>query len=97
MNRSSIAKRITQAAEDSKIDKRGAVMRCWLSDGTVKDMDIIRACTFNRGELIDNEVIFPEPYIKKAECIRGEDSCPKLISVCLQMINYQVEQREQSR
>ena len=89
MNRSSIAKRITQAAEDSKrLGANEPIIKCWLSNGTVEYMPVLTAMTYNRGELIDNEVIFADPYIKRAECIDEARAAEnKLISVCLQMIN----------
>ena len=86
MNRASIAKRINTAAEQSKRGYKAPVMRCWLSDGTVEDMHILEAINYNRGKLVDNDVVYQEPHIVKAKCIPGEDIAPKLISVCLQMI-----------
>ena len=69
MNRKSIAKRIEQAAEESKRGECYPVMRCWLSDNTVKDLHILEAFSYNQGELSDSgEVIYKEPHIVRAEC-----------------------------
>ena len=87
MNRASIAKRITEAAEQSNRGERAPVMRCWLSDGTVKDMHILETLSYNQGSLIGNEVVYQEPYITRAECIRNRECATKLVDLILQMIN----------
>lgn len=86
MNRASIAKRITEAAEQSKNEK-SPIMRCWLSDGTVKDMHLLETFEYNQGALIGGKVVYPEPYIERVECISGEQCAPQLIEVVEQMIN----------
>lgn len=72
---------------------KAPIMRCWLSDGTVKDMHILEALKFGRG--CDQDFNIYEPYILKAECIVGEQTAPKLVSVLLQLVehNYKKAQR----
>lgn len=87
MNRASIAKRITEAAEQSNRGERAPVMRCWLSDGTVKDMHILETLSYNQGSLVGDEVVYSEPHIERAECIRNRECAPKLVDIVMQMMN----------
>ena len=86
MNRAAIANRIKAASVNSKCSDH-PVMRCWLSDGSIKDMHILEACTYNRGELINNKVVRPEVTIVRTECIKGEDKAPELVKICQLLIS----------
>ena len=72
---------------------KAPIMRCWLSDGTVKDLHILDAINRYRG--CDQDFNIYEPYICKAECIAGEQTAPQLVEVLLQLVehNYKKAQR----
>ena len=87
-SKANIKSTIERAAASSSRSEHYTIMRCWLSDGTVQDMDLMRAFTFNNGELVDNEVIYPDVHIVRTECISGaEYVSDQLLCVVLQMIN----------
>lgn len=94
MNRQSIAKRIEQAAEQSKAQSKSVILKCWLSDGSIEKMDMWQAMMYNRGDLIGDRVVFQEPHIIKVECISGADIAPKMLSIVEQAINYANESRD---
>ena len=76
-----------QAAEARAKPSKIPIVRCWFSDGSVKDMDYAAAWKYNQGELIDNEVIYKEPYITRAEIVANEDTAPKLCELIMQILN----------
>ena len=77
-----------QAAEARAKPSKIPIVRCWFSDGTVKDMNYAAAWKHNQGELIAaGEVINKEPHITRAEIVAGESTAPELCELIMQILN----------
>ena len=77
----SIEARIRAAEEKVKpAGRRAPIMRCWLSDGSVRDMHIIEAVNYVRCR---RRV---EPHIIRAECISDRDKAPHIVELFIQMV-----------
>lgn len=81
-----------KAVEAKTRIQKAPILRCWLSDGSVKDMHILEAFKYGRG--LDEDFNLYEPFISKAECISGEEIAPKLVETLLQLIDHNSKKAE---
>ena len=79
-----------QAAEARVKPSDAPIMRCWFSDGTVRDLHILDAINESRG-------IDKEPHVIRAECIAAEEKAPQLVEILMQMIKKDNERNERQR
>lgn len=79
-----------QAAEARVKPSKTPIVRCWFTDGTVRDLHILDAINESRG-------IDKEPHVIRAECIAAEAKAPQLVEILMQMIKKDNEKYEGQR